>query len=57
MLEEDGIEIPKEEDKEDYLVSRKGDDLMCLFQCELCHFRNMELRNPDGEGRDEKILG
>ena len=29
---------------------------MCLFQCELCHFRNMELRNPDGEGSNEKIL-
>ena len=56
MLEEGGIKIPKEEDKEEYLVSRKGYDLMCLFQYELCHFRNMELRNPDGEERDEKVL-
>ena len=29
---------------------------MCLFQCEVCHFRNMELRDPDGGGRDDKVL-
>ena len=56
MVEEDGIEIPKYEDEESYLVARKGDDLMCMFQCDLCHFRNMESRNPDGGGTDEKIL-
>ena len=29
---------------------------MCLFQCEVCHFRNMELRDPGGRGRDDKVL-
>ena len=56
MLEEDGIEIPKEEGDDDYLVARKGDDLMCMFQCEVCHFRNMEGRDPEDVGSDEKIL-
>ena len=40
-LEEDGIEIPKEEDEDNYLTARKGDDKMCVFQCEVCHFMNM----------------
>ena len=56
MVEEDGVEIPKDEDDENYQTARKGDDLMCMFQCELCHFRNMESRNPDDNGTDKKIL-
>ena len=56
MLEEDGIEIPKEEGDNDYLVARKGDDLMCMFQCEVCHFRNMEGREPEEVGSDLKIM-
>ena len=56
MLEEDEIEIPKEEGEEDYLVARKGDDLICMFQCEVCHFRNMEGRDPEEGGLDAKVL-
>ena len=56
MVEEDGIEIPKDEDEENYLTTRKVDELMCIFQCELCHFRNMEARNPEDNGTDDKIL-
>ena len=55
-LEEDGIEIPKEEDEDNYLTARKGDDKMCVFQCEVCHFRNMEMRDPNPEGSDMKVL-
>ena len=50
------MEIPRDENDGDYLSARKGDDLMCMFQCELCHFRNMEARNPEGNGTDDKIL-
>jgi hypothetical protein len=35
-----------EEDKTRFLRSRVGDHVLCLFQCELCHFRNMQGRSP-----------
>ena len=56
MVERDCIEIPKDEDEEKYIAARKRDDWMCIVQCELYHFRNIELRNPDEDGTYEKIL-
>ena len=29
---------------------------MCLFQCEVCHFMNIESRDPGRGGRDDKVL-
>ena len=29
---------------------------MCVFQCEVCHIRNMELRDPDKGGSDRRII-
>ena len=29
---------------------------MCDFQCELCHFRNMESRDPNEDGADDTVL-
>ena len=54
MLEEDGIEIPEGENN--YLIARKGDDLMGMFQCEVCYFRKMEWRDPEEVGSDLKIM-
>ena len=33
----------------------KGGDLMCLFQWEVSHLRNMERRDPDSGGGDDKF--
>jgi hypothetical protein len=30
-----------------FLTARKGDHLLTPFQCELCHFRNIQARDPD----------
>jgi hypothetical protein len=35
-----------EEDVERFCVARSGDHLCCPFQCELCHFRNIQGRSP-----------
>jgi hypothetical protein len=35
-----------EEDAERFCVARPGDHFFCQFQCELCHFRNMQGRSP-----------
>ena len=37
-------------------MARKSDGLMCMFQYEVCHFRNMELRDTEVVGSDLKIL-
>jgi hypothetical protein len=29
-----------------FIVGRNGDHLMCPFQCDLCHFRNIQKRDP-----------
>ena len=53
----DGITqvIDGEEDRFQY--GRNGDHLLLSFQCELCHFRNMEGRNPVvGNNLDDRVL-
>jgi len=44
--DEDGFVTLKSQDKLRFLVARKGDHLTCPFQCDLCHFRNIQKRNP-----------
>jgi hypothetical protein len=47
LLEEDGTEvIQRLKDKDKYLIARNGDHLMCPFQCDMCHFRNLKGRDP-----------
>jgi hypothetical protein len=38
--------LVNEEDKPRFLGARVGDHVVCPFQCELCHFINMEGRSP-----------
>lgn len=33
-------------DKNKFLSARNGDHLMCPFQCGICHFRNLKVRDP-----------
>jgi hypothetical protein len=44
--EEDGNVFVNEEDKTRFFRARVGDHVLCPFQCELCHFRNMQGRSP-----------
>jgi hypothetical protein len=47
LVEEDGtLVIRRLRDKDKFLTARNGDHLMCPFQCDLCHFRNLKDRDP-----------
>jgi hypothetical protein len=53
--EVDEIKDSKEESKFNY--ARLGDNFMCPFQCDLCHFRNMKHMEPGSDPeKDLKLL-
>jgi hypothetical protein len=48
---EEGLPVTgRLQDKHNYRKAKKGDFLMCAFQCDLCHLRNIQKRDP---GREE----
>ena len=51
----EGFEI--EEDEDNFMYARKGDEFMTSFQCELCHFRNIQKREPRANSSDMVVLG
>lgn len=53
----DGITQVIEGDEDRFHYGRDGDHLLLSFQCELCHFRNMEGRNPvEKNNLDDRVL-
>jgi hypothetical protein len=53
----DGITQVIEGEEDRFQYGRNGDHLMLSFQCGLCHFRNMEGRNPvKGNNLDDRVL-
>ena len=52
--EVEGIGDPEDENKFKY--GRNGDHLSCPFQCDLCHFRNIQLRDPRIESKQDKNM-
>jgi hypothetical protein len=56
-VDEDGELLEEENDSLRFKEARAGDHLMVPFQCELCHFRNITLRDPEGHSaRDNEVL-
>ena len=52
---DDDMDDPKEANK--YRYARNGDNYLCPFQCDVCHFRNIQLRNPQaGSVQDMNML-
>jgi hypothetical protein len=45
-VNEDGFDASSVEDKKRFVCGRSGDFLMTPFQCELCHYRNINSRDP-----------
>jgi hypothetical protein len=39
-----------------FTMGRNGDHLMCPYQCDLCHFRNIQKRDPLFENRKDRLL-
>ena len=44
--DEDGVELPRDDDEWRFKCARDGDHLTTPFQCDLCHFRNIQGRDP-----------
>jgi hypothetical protein len=54
---EEGIPIiGRLQDKHNYRKAINGDFLICAFQCDLCHFRNIQKRDPVIEAPAEIFL-
>jgi hypothetical protein len=43
-------------DEKRFRVGRNGDNLMCPFQCDLCHFRNIQKRDYRPTDAQDKLL-
>ena len=56
---ENGLETLEEDlvhGLENYTTARKGDHFMCPFQCDLCHYRNIQGSDPlDGSAEDLRL--
>lgn len=44
----DGTTLAGPEDKGRFVEARAGDHIICPFQCDLCHIRNLKGRDPRG---------
>jgi hypothetical protein len=49
-------EIPDEEEYNAFKQARLGDNFLCPFQCDLCHFRNIKGYNPGQDLVKDKDL-
>ena len=54
LKDKDGMRDPKELKKFKY--GKNGDHLISPFQCDLCHFRNIQRRDPEVNVVSEKKL-
>jgi len=56
LLDNDGVPLlDKEENR--FLHARPGDMFMVPYQCEVCHFQNIQHWNPfTGDPRDDETL-
>jgi len=56
-LSENDLGIEDPDDGKMFNEARNCDNYICTFQCELCHFRNTQHRNPiGGSTLDQKLL-
>jgi hypothetical protein len=56
-VDDDGEIIEDDDDDIRFKCGRPGNHLMVPFQCEVCHFRNIMLTDPDGQSaRDVKMM-
>ena len=52
---EGGFESSKDEANR-FQYSRKGDSFINIFQCDVCHFENVNKRLPNGSACDQLYL-
>ena len=56
-VDEEDAELDDPKEARRYLWARSGDHLMCPFQCDQCHFVNLNGRLPQAhESQDQRLL-
>lgn len=40
-----------------FKTARNGDHMICPFQCDMCHFHNIQKRDPIQENHQDELLG
>ena len=55
-VDEDGFENLALGDRDRFVVARNGDPLITPFQCDVCHFRNLQGRDPHGHIEEDRRL-
>jgi hypothetical protein len=56
-VDDEGFDQTIEGDEDRFKCARNGDHLLCPFQCDLCHFRNIQRRDPvPGLTKDKLLL-
>jgi hypothetical protein len=51
-----GVEMLEEDDPDRFKCGRDGDHLMCPFQCDTCHFFNIQGKRPGVKSQDDVLL-
>ena len=54
-VDEEGYRVVKTQDAGRFLTARNGDYLMTEFQCPLCHFRNVNERDPNPDSATDML--
>lgn len=54
--DEDGYVVVVPKDRNRFMFGRAGDHLVTTFQCDLCHFRNINARSPRDGGQDANLM-
>ena len=54
--DEDGYVVNIPRDKNRFMFGRAGDQYLTTFQCDVCHFRNVNFRSPRSTGMDVLLL-
>jgi hypothetical protein len=49
-------EVDERELQERFTMGRNGDIFVCPFQCDYCHFRNVQGRSPGAGPKDDRFL-
>jgi pyruvate-formate lyase-activating enzyme len=55
-MEDGEAVVPVWQDKHTCVRARNGDNLMCPFQCDMCHSRNIKKRDPSRDDLLDKNL-
>jgi hypothetical protein len=54
--DEDGYVVIVPRDRDRFMFGRAGDQLLTTFQCDTCHFRNINFRSPRPNGEDALLM-